>query len=266
MNDELQITRLGWAGIQLECDGHSLVIDLFETRDAMAPFIDEVTGPLPPPSGPIDLALVTHLHADHTDARAIGSALKPDGLVLRPAPAPGDDLDRAATVMAEAGLASLEAEVRVVGNWQTQKAGPFAVTPVPATDGFGDPQVSWVVEAGGRRIFHGGDTVFHGAWWPIASKFKPFDAVFLPVNGAICNFPHRQPPSPFPASLTPEGAAVAASILGTSLAVPIHFDGIHVEGLYEQGEDPGPSFVTAAAEREIDATILEPGQPIRWAA
>ncbi len=264
MDDELRITRLGWAGIQLECGGHSLVIDLFETSDAMAPFIDEVSGPLPPPGGPVDFALVTHLHADHTDARAIGRALKPAGLVLRPPPAPGDDLDRAATALAEAGLAELDVEIAVVENWQVQEIGPFTVTPVPAADGFGDPQVSWVVEAGGRRIFHGGDTVYHGAWWPIATRFKPFDAVFLPVNGAICDFPHRQPPSPFPACLTAEQAAVASSILGTSLAVPIHFDGIHVEGVYEQGEDPGPSFVNAATARGVETKVIEPGEVLEW--
>lgn len=264
MDENLRITRLGWAGIQLECDGQLLVIDLFETSDAMAPFIDEVSGPLPSPSGPVDFALVTHLHAYHTDPRAIARALKPGGTVLRPESSPGDDLDRAATAMAENGLASIEAEVGVFENWQTTKLGPFTVTAVPAVDGFGDPQVSWVVEAGGRRIFHGGDTVFHGAWWPVATRFKPFDAVFLPVNGAICNFPHRQPPSPFPACLNPEQAAVAASILGTSLAVPIHFDGIQVEGVYEQGREPGRSFVDEASIREVEARIVEPGESLGW--
>ncbi len=265
METELQVRRLGWAGIELTTDGRSLVIDLFEDRHAMAPFIEEVTGPLHPPSGPIDVALVTHLHADHTDAAAIGRAARPGARVLRPGPAPGTDLDRAATIMAEQGLAALDAEVEVLEPWETREAGPFQVTAVPAVDGFGDPQISWVVEAAGRRILHGGDTVFHGAWWPIASRFKPFDAVFLPINGAICDFPHRQPPSPFPASLAPDQAAAAAAILGADLAVPIHYDGIEVPGLYEQVHDPAAAFAAAAAAHDLEARILAPGEPLAWA-
>ncbi|MGK2956589.1 MAG: MBL fold metallo-hydrolase [Solirubrobacterales bacterium] len=265
MNDDLSIKRLGWAGIQLTSGDHRLVIDLFETADAMAPFIEEVSGPLPSPDGPVDLALVTHLHADHADPGAMGRCLKGDGLVLRPEPAPGDDLDRAATVMAETGLASLDQEVRVVEKWETNEVGPFEVTAVPAVDGFGDPQTSWVVEVGGQRIFHGGDTVFHGGLWPIASRFKPFDAVFLPINGATCDFPHRQPPSPDPACLDPEQAALAADILGASVAIPIHYDGIHQPGIYEEMENPSGAFLEAASARGVETHILEPGEALDWA-
>ena len=75
MEEELEVRRLGWAGIQLTFDNHDLVIDLFEERNAFAPFIEEVTGELPPPSGPVDVALVPHLHADHTDPGATGRSL-----------------------------------------------------------------------------------------------------------------------------------------------------------------------------------------------
>lgn len=265
MKDELSIKRLGWAGIQLTCGEQRLVIDLFETADAMAPFIEEVSGPLPPPAGPVDVALVTHLHADHTDPAAIGRALKADGVVFRPAEAPGDDLDRVATVNAETGLASLDQEAIILAPWETRETGFFVITAVPSVDGFGDPQVSWVVEAGGQRIFHGGDTTFHGGLWPIASRFKPFDAAFLPINGAVCDFPHRQPPSPDPASLDPEQAALAADILGASVAVPIHYDGIYQPGIYEQVENPAGAFAEAASARGVATRILEPGEALDWA-
>jgi len=265
MKDELEIQRLGWAGLQVDCGEHSLVIDLFENRTAMAPFIEEVGGELPPPTRPVDVALVTHLHADHTDTAAIGRVLKEEGIVFRPTPAPGDDLDQAMTAVAEAGLDEFD-DVRVADLWVTREVGPFAVTPVPAVDGFGDPQVSWVVEAGGQRIFHGGDTTFHGGFWPIASRFKPFDAVFLPINGAVCNFPHRQPPSPDPAVMDPEQAALTAAILGAELVVPIHYGEIDVPGLYDATPDPVERFEKSAAEWEIKSKILEPGEALEWAA
>ncbi|MDQ2700217.1 MAG: MBL fold metallo-hydrolase, partial [Actinomycetota bacterium] len=117
-----------------------------------------------------------------------------------------------------------------------------------------------VVEAGSRRIFHGGDTIFHGFWWPIATRFQPFDAVFLPVNGAICNFPHRQPPSPFPAAMNPEQAAVSAAMLGARLAVPIHYDAIGQDGLYEQADDPASRFLVAAGEQGIPGQVAGVGE------
>lgn len=91
--------------------------------------------------------------------------------------------------------------------------GPFRVTAVPAIDGLGDPQLNWVVQADEQRAFHGGDTMFHGYWWLIARRFSPFDAVFLPANGAVVDAPHLQPPSPLPAAMTPRQEAVAAQLL-----------------------------------------------------
>jgi L-ascorbate metabolism protein UlaG (beta-lactamase superfamily) len=264
VSGELQIRRLGWAGLELTCGGDTLVVDLFEERHSMAPLLEEVTGPLPPPSAPVDAALVTHLHADHADPAAIGRALAHDGPVLRPAPAEGRGLDRAATANAEAGLAEIEATVHTTAPWEGHSVGAFEVTAVPAVDGFGDPQVSWVIEAGGRRVLHAGDTLFHGAWWPIASRLGPFDAVFLPVNGAVCDFPHRQPASPFPACLDPLQAAVAAQMLQARLAVPIHYDAIQQPGVYEQVAEPAPAFVAAASERGTATQVLEPGAWLEW--
>jgi len=264
MKDELVVKRLGWAGLQLSVGDQRLVIDLFEERHAMAPLLEEVTGPLPSPDGPVDFALVTHLHADHTDPLALGRSLTDDGLILRPPPAPGNDWDRAATAAAEAGLASSEAKVLTVEPWQSHEIGPFTATAVPASDGFGDPQVSWVVEAAGRRILHAGDTLFHGAWWPIASRFRPFDAVFLPVNGATVDFPHRQPPSPFVVSMDPDQAAAAASMLRANLAVPIHYDGIDQPGVYKPTADAAAKFETAADARGVATEVIEPGTELLW--
>jgi L-ascorbate metabolism protein UlaG (beta-lactamase superfamily) len=259
-NDQpVRIRRLGWAGAEIEYQGVKLGVDLLEDLSPMAPFIGEPHTPLPPAEGPLAAALVTHLHGDHADAAAISRVLAPGGRVLRPRAAVGEGLETIATAAAEQGLAGLEAEAEEVDPWQSVELGPFTVTAVPAVDGFGDPQVSWLIEAGGRTVFHGGDTIFHGSWWLIAMRQGPVDLALLPVNGPVCDFPHRQPPSPLAAAMDPRQAAAAAKLLGARLAVPIHYDTIHAPPTYAQVDDPAGTFSAAAAEAGVEASIIEPG-------
>ena len=257
----MRIRRLTWAGLEVEADGETAVIDLVEDMTVMEPYVGAPREPLTGPERPgaAALALVTHLHSDHTDPAAVERALGPDGLLLRPARSDGEGLEVAGTAVAEAALAAGELDVREVAPWESVEAGPFRATAVPAVDGFGDPQVSWVLEAGGRRILHAGDTIFHGSWWTIAMRHGPFDAAFLPVNGAVVDLPHRRPPSPLPASMTPGHAAVAAKLLGARVAVPIHYDTLHRAPTYVQVDDPARAFVAEAAARGVDARVVPAG-------
>jgi len=167
---------------------------------------------------------VTHLHPDHADATALKRALKPGAHVLRPAPLSGERLENAGVEAAEAGLREAELAAQAVEPWETVEIGPFSISAFPAADGTGDPQVSWAISAEDMTIVHCGDTLFHGWWWRAAMRFGPIDVAFLPVNGAVLDFPHRQPPSPLPAAMTPRDAATAARVLGAREAIPIHYD------------------------------------------
>ena len=106
------------------------------------------------------------------------------------------------------------------------------LTALPAVDGLGDPQVAWLVEADGLRVLHLGDTVFHGYWWRMAKRHGPFDVVFAPINGAVVDFPHLQPPSSMPAAMEPEQAALAGDLLGAGTVVPMHYDGYEIDPWY----------------------------------
>jgi L-ascorbate metabolism protein UlaG (beta-lactamase superfamily) len=247
------IRRLGWAGIEVESDGQHLAIDPIVGFGDLEQFVGPPLTELPPPSGPLDAALVTHLHRDHADP----DALRDVPVVLRPAVDDGEFLEVAATTAQEAIGGT------VVAPWERHSIGAFTVTAVPAVDGFGDPQVSWVVEAGDRRIIHCGDTLFHGHWWRIQMRCGPFDAAFLPVNGAVCGFPHRTPHSPYVADLDPEQAATAAALLEAPVAVPIHYDAIHHPPLYAQVDDPVGRFTAAAGDR---ARVLAIGEELALGA
>ncbi len=258
---QMTIRRLGWAGVELACEGELLVIDLLEDASVLEPFVGEAQTPLPGPSRPGDVAgaVVTHLHSDHTDPGAIERALRPGGRVLRPAESSGGDLEAAGVAIAEAGLAEASVDQLHLNPWDETEIGPFTITAVPAVDGFGDPQLSWVVEAGGTRVFHGGDTIFHGWWWSIAMRCGPIDVAFLPVNGPTVDLPHRQPPNPLASALDPRQAAIAAQLLRARHAVPMHYDTFGKAPTYVQTERPAERFIEAAADLGVPATIVEPG-------
>lgn len=143
---------------------------------------------------------------NHFDATAVADALGKGEVLVHPAGSNPRPLPEAARAWPATA-------------WEPQLLGDFTATAVPASDGYGDPQASWVVSAGGRRIFHGGDTLWHGHWWRIGRQFGPFDAAFLPVNGV--HFGWRKPVSGQPGVLTPEQAvAAAAIILGAPTGAP----------------------------------------------
>ena len=194
----MNIRRLGWAGLEITSDTTTIAVDLIEGIGVMEQFIGGMHEPLPPPSRPLDAALVTHLHGDHADPEALARALKPGAPILRPARFTGEGLEPAGPLASEAGLVEHALATDVLEVWESRTIGPFTVTAVPAVDGFGDPQISWVVEAGGCRVLHAGDTIFHGSWWTIPMRVGPIDIAFLPINGAMCEFPHRRPFSPLP--------------------------------------------------------------------
>jgi L-ascorbate metabolism protein UlaG (beta-lactamase superfamily) len=257
----MKITRLGWAGLELDAAGTTAVIDLLQNTGDMARFMGEPHTALPGPARPgtAMLALVTHLHQDHADPAAIAAALAPDGILLRPAAADGTSLETAAVAPVEEQLAALGIDQRVVAPWETVEVGPFRATAIPAVDGFGDPQVSWIVEAEGTRILHAGDTLFHGAWWRARMRTGDIDYAFLPVNGPRVSLPHRQPASTRNAVMNPAEAAAAAAILQAGVAIPIHYDTIENPPIYVQADDPSGAFLREAAALGVAARVVEPG-------
>lgn len=160
----MQVRRLGWAGVEVECDGETLLIDYVQDKAALALFLRSPDEAFPESSRPGSAAgaLLTHLHAGHADPDALAIALRVDAPVLRPEPASGNADDLVLTSLPEEKFLRHSLEVQIVPAWEQRTIGPFFVSSAPAVDGFGDPQISWIVECGGCRIFHAGDTLFHG--------------------------------------------------------------------------------------------------------
>jgi L-ascorbate metabolism protein UlaG (beta-lactamase superfamily) len=271
--EQMRVRWLGWAGVEIEADGAAVVIDpLADPGATFAPLGEEARGTklptvvAPEARGNAVAGLVSHLHRDHTDAGALAGALSKDAAVHEPTWPGGDDFENLSLAQSSSELERAGLKRRETEAWERLEAGPFALTALPAVDGLGDPQVSWLVEADGQRVLHLGDTVFHGYWWRMAKRHGPFDVVFAPINGAVIDFPHLQPPSPLAAALEPEQAALAGELLNARTLIPMHFDGFEIDPWYHPISDAAARFETATRERPYEARVLEPGESLLPAA
>lgn len=239
----MKLQRLSWAGLKVEFDGQVLLIDAVQNYQRGASI-----GPAIPfefaAATQADFILITHLHSDHYEKELIQAILKPGGQFISSGEITGE--------LSADGL-----EPRGVALGESYQAGNFTVTPVFAMDGVGDKQVSWVIEAGGQRILHGGDTMWHNQFWQLGKTWEHFDAVFLPVNGAVVNIP-RVAPSPVPITLTPVQAITATRLLHADVLVPIHY-GFHKEGMYHQHVAMEEELNAEAVRQNVHVEWVEPG-------
>ena len=244
---------LGWAGIELRAGDFTLVIDPLRDPAALWAFLGkrangvrlpEVVAAEPGAS----VALVTHLHRDHADAGALAGHAR----VLGPDSYGGSDLEEAGLAQARHELAQAGVEIEPLAAWDVREIDGWTITALPAADGLGDPQVSWLVERDGVRIVHAGDTLPHGWWWRIAGRAGgSVDAAFLPINAARVRFPHRRPAIASPAVMSGADAADAARVLQARRIVPIHHGAFDVPGLYESDPDALATLTAATGGQAV---------------
>jgi L-ascorbate metabolism protein UlaG (beta-lactamase superfamily) len=238
----MRVRRLTWAGIMVEVGETALFVDVMPVDPKNGDPAELLTATKKP------AAIVTHRHADHFSNAALRTVLGENGrLVAQSETLPGMDTR---------GL-----QVQSVSMWEpsffpTWLGSDIVAFAVPAVDGFGTPQCSWIIDGGGSRIFHGGDTQWHGRWAEYGRAYGPFDAAFLPINGARMNL-GRLTDDGVPAVLTPEQAVIAAGRLGANRLIPIHF-GEPDPPTYNEVDHPLDRICSAAAG-QVPLTVLQPG-------
>jgi L-ascorbate metabolism protein UlaG (beta-lactamase superfamily) len=146
---------------------------------------------------PADLILITHEHHDHFSANDVKKLLKPDTTIV--------------TVAAVAR--QLKGDVRTVKPGDTLTVKGITVEAVPAYNPAKQfhpkaaGHVGFIITAGGRRIYHAGDT---DAIPEMASIHA--DVALLPVGGKF--------------TMTASEAAQAANLIKPQVAVPMHWGDI----------------------------------------
>lgn len=242
----LQIKRWAWAGVSLRVGGVEVFIDARSPNAA-----DGASGPDLVSDAPRRFALATHHHGDHLDLAALRPLLGERGyLVVQ------EDVAR----LFDNRVVNVQPAALYEPVYLSRGGREFVAFAVPASDGLGSPQNAWVVEGGGKRIIHCGDTIWHGAWESVARAYGPFDAAFLPINGA--RIPNgRNVEHEHVMTLTPEEAAEAAARLAARLTIPIHYGAPPTEN-YIETPDAERRFFAAARARNVRTRVLNPGESL----
>jgi L-ascorbate metabolism protein UlaG (beta-lactamase superfamily) len=230
----VRLWSLGQAGFLLRSAERTVVVDPWLSewleREEGDPDLRARPAPLAPHElTGVDLVLITHEHADHLDPGTVPALAEANPAALWVAPAPIVDQLSALGVPDErvsGVLVDQRVEVAGVGVEAVAAAHAFAAEGFGGysfwTDADGRHRaVGYLVELGGVRVLHAGDTV----WWPgYAERLERLapDLAILPINGRDAAREARG----VVGNLEPREAADLAVAARIPLVVPCHWDGV----------------------------------------
>jgi len=239
----LKITFLRTSMLLLEAEGARILTDpWFGMVMRIVPVFRKPGIPLDQ-LGHLDGVLATHCHPDHFERASVERLTHPR-----------------LTIVGCAGIEKYTAGMvsgRVIGlrPWETADIGPFHITATPALHtNPPPPEVNYLIDVAGVRVFFGGDTRYSPAFEAIADR-GPIDVALLPIGGTLI-FGHRT-------TMNPADAVRAANILKPRVVIPIHEGGEWMP-MPPASWHPGRNhhFVRDLARSglPVEARVLAPGE------
>jgi L-ascorbate metabolism protein UlaG (beta-lactamase superfamily) len=241
------VTRVAHATVLLDFDGVRVLTDPWLSErpgyHPGEPRAFAVAGDLPA----LDGIVVSHGHYDHFDLKALAGYP-----------------DKTIPMIVKRGLGKRAAaggwrNVTEVDPWEQATIGPVTVTAAPARHKV--PEVTYVLQADGRTVFFGADTLRIRELGGVRDRFGDIDLALLPINGlTIRPLLNKQ------VVMTATEAAELTAALRPRFAVPIHyaFTAGTVRKRFLLKMDGRTSvFVDAAADLapDTDIHVLQPGEP-----
>jgi L-ascorbate metabolism protein UlaG (beta-lactamase superfamily) len=204
MPTPLKVTRIGHACQLIEIGGTRVLTDPWFTQTPTY-YHGEPVASTVQALGPLDAVVVTHEHYDHCDL----DALVDGGFDLDiPLIGPGT----VGTIARDKGFR----DVRVVEAWEATTVADLTVTATPGEHGV--HEVTFIIQAGGRTVFFGGDTLRVPELDTLPARFGHIDLAILPTNG-LC----VRPMNDRQVVMDAEEAAALTAVLKPTLAVPHHY-------------------------------------------
>lgn len=249
LNDgEIGITWIGHASFLIQAGGENLLIDpnwanwLKVMKRMRHPGVELHHLPN------IDLVLVTHAHFDHLDRRTLRAVAADQPIVV-----PFD----VGNLVHDLGFHT----VHELHYWEAYEHGPLKITLTPCHHwgarmlhdshrGFG----GFIIEAGGRTIFHCGDTAYFDGFREIGQRY-PIDIALLPIGA-------YDPPSGREVHMNPEEALQAFFEIGARRMVPMHYGTFRLS--YEPLHEPPERLIACARAHGVEdrITVMSEGEPM----
>lgn len=199
--------------------------------------------------GRLDAIVVTHEHYDHCDLDALVSG----GVDLAtPLFGPGT-----VTAIAEGkGFTNLH----TIEAWESATVGGLTVTATPGQHGV--HEVTFVLQADGRTVFVGGDSLYIPELDEIPRRFGKIDLAILPVNG-LC----ARQANMMQLVMDAEQAAALTAVLDPTVALPQHYafsSGQLGDRMWTRGDQDPRHYTDALAHiaPQVAARIVLPGVPV----
>lgn len=211
------VFRLGHSTVLLKLDGQFWLTDpVFSERASPLQWLGPRRFHQPPISiaelPPIKGVILSHDHYDHLDHAAVLALAGKTEHFIAPLGV-GDTL-------VKWGVPA--AKVQQLDWWQSTAVDGIRLTATPAqhfsgrslTDGNTTLWASWVIQAGGQRIFFSGDTGYFKGFKDIGDKYGPFDLTMVETGAYDPQWPdiHMQPEETMQAHIDLRG----------KLLMPIH--------------------------------------------
>jgi L-ascorbate metabolism protein UlaG (beta-lactamase superfamily) len=175
------------------------------------------------------LVAVSHIHPDHCDPDTLLPLLRasPSARVIGPR--------QVINLLADLGLdrtrlIPAQEEWLDVGRHLRIRAVPAAHKNIEREADSSLRFVGFVIEIGGRRIYHAGDTCVHDLVLAALASVAPVDVMLLPVNE--CNFFRDR--LGIVGNMSVRDAFSLAATSGCMMVVPMHYDMFRLNCVYRE--------------------------------
>ena len=251
----VHVVWFGHAATLLEIEGRRVLLDpVWSERCSPSQLVGPRRLHEPPVPlaalGAVDAVVISHDHYDHLDMPTIKALARTQDAPFVVPLGVGAHLDRWGVPPTRVTELDWGESTEVNGATLTATAAHhFSGRTLVRNDTL---WTSWVVAAGGRRVFYTGDSGYFPGYAAIGAEYGPFDAALVQIGAYSPAWPDIH--------MTPEEAVTAHLDVRGGLLVPVHWGTFNLA--FHAWSEPVDRLWREAKAREVTLAVPRPGERI----